>query len=190
MDTVQDFADLLECLERHHVRYLIVGGLAFIYHAKPRFTKDMDIWVEPTEENLRHANRALVDFGSPYLLDTQRHDSILQIGLPPNRIDILQTIEGVEFEDAWPKREVAPYGPAQANWIDLDSLIAIKERIDDPRHRADARDLRRVREMRRSSAGRRARRGDPRRACTLDVRDGQRRTRTSASRTSPRTRAQ
>lgn len=148
MDTVQDFADLLESLERHQVRYLIVGGLAFIYHAKPRFTKDMDVWVEPTAANLERTNQALIAFGSPHLLDTERPDSILQIGLPPNRIDILQTIEGASFEVAWPKREIAAYGPVQANWIDLDSLIAIKERIDDPRHQADAKDLRKVRDRR------------------------------------------
>jgi hypothetical protein len=84
MDTVRDFADLLEALDRYDVRYLI-----------------------------------------------------------------LQTIEGASFEAAWPKREVAAYGPVQANWIDLDTLIAIKERIDDPRHQADARDLRKVRDSRR-----------------------------------------
>ena len=153
MDTVRDFADLLEALERHGVKYLIVGGLAFIYHAKPRFTKDLDIWVEPTEANLEKANRALAEFGSPSLLDIGRPESILQIGLSPNRIDILQTIEGASFEQSWPRREVAAYGTAPANWIDLDSLIAIKERIPDPRHQADAQDLRKVRQMRRKHDG-------------------------------------
>jgi len=148
MDTVQDFADLLEALDRHEVRYLIVGGLAFIYHAKPRFTKDMDIWVDPAAANLERVNQALAEFGSPNLLDTDRPESILQIGLPPNRIDVLQTIEGASFEAAWPKREIAAYGPAKANWIDLDSLIGIKARIDDPRHQADAKDLRKVRDRR------------------------------------------
>ena len=151
MDTVRDFVDLLEALARHEVRYLIVGGLAFVYHAKPRFTKDIDVWVEPTAANLQRANRALAEFGSPSLLDTDRPKSILQIGLPPNRIDILQSIEGASFEAAWPKRDIAAYGPVQANWIDLDSLIAIKERIDDPRHQADAKDLRKVRERRRNA---------------------------------------
>jgi hypothetical protein len=148
MDTVEDFADLLEALSRHDTRYLIVGGLAFIYHAKPRFTKDMGIWVEPTADNLAKANRALAEFGRPNLLDTDRPESILQIGLPPNRIDILQTVEGALFEEAWSKRDIAPYGPTQANWIDIDTLIDIKERIDDPRHQADAKDLRKVRDRR------------------------------------------
>jgi hypothetical protein len=152
MDTVRDFADLLEALDRHDVRYLIVGGLAFIYHAKPRFTKDMDVWVDPTAANVEKANRALAEFGSPNPLDSDRPASVLQIGLPPNRIDVLQTIEGALFEAAWSKREIAAYGPVQANWIDLDTLIAIKERIDDPRHQADARDLRKVRDSRRKES--------------------------------------
>jgi hypothetical protein len=48
MDTVQDFEDILHMLEKHAVRYLIIGGLAFIYHAKPRYTKDLDLWIDPT----------------------------------------------------------------------------------------------------------------------------------------------
>lgn len=148
MDTIRDFEDMLAALERHNVRYLIVGGLAFIYHAKPRFTKDIDLWIEPTAENLSAANKALIDFGSPYLMDAGARESILQLGLPPNRIDLLQTVEGASFADAWEHRETAPYGDVVANWIDLDTLIQIKERIDDPRHQADARDLKRVREIR------------------------------------------
>ena len=61
MDTVQDFEDLLELLERFEVRYLIIGGLAFIYHAKPRYTKDMDLWIGPDPENIARANRALAE---------------------------------------------------------------------------------------------------------------------------------
>jgi hypothetical protein len=149
MDAIRDFQDLLLAFAEHHVRYLIVGGLAFIYHAKPRFTKDINLWVEPEPENIDKANAALSAFGSPCLLSHNESQSILQIGLPPNRIDLIQTIEGVSFRDAWERRDVAPYGEAPANWIDLDSLLTIKERIDDPRHQADARDLRRVRELKR-----------------------------------------
>ena len=149
MDAVRDFEDLLDAMRRHDVRYLIVGGLAFIYHAKPRFTKDMDLWVEPTPENIRKANRALAEFGSPHLRSEDEPGSILQIGLPPNRIDLIQTLEGVDFAEAWECRVTAPYGSVRANWIALDHLLEIKSRIDDPRHQADARDLRRVREMQR-----------------------------------------
>lgn len=148
MEAVRDFEDLLDAFHRHGVRYLIVGGLAFIYHAKPRFTKDLDLWVEPTPENLRKANAALAEFGSPYLLSENDTGSILQIGLPPNRIDLIQTIEGLSFADAWERRETSPYGRAPANWIALDDLIEIKSQLDAPRHQADLLDLLKVREMR------------------------------------------
>ena len=62
MDTVPDFEDLLWLLHKHEVRYLVVGGLAFIYHARPRYTKDMDLWVEASPRNVRRANRALAEF--------------------------------------------------------------------------------------------------------------------------------
>ena len=80
MDAVQDFEDFLELLDRHHVRYLIIGGLAFIFHAKPRFTKDIDVWLDPEPDNLARANAALADFGCPYLLNVSDEDEILQLG--------------------------------------------------------------------------------------------------------------
>lgn len=147
MDTVQDFEDLLALLDRHEVRYLIIGGLAFIYHAKPRYTKDMDLWIGPDPENVERANRALADFGSPHLLDPRRSDEILQLGVAPNRIDLLRET-GLEFDDLWRNRIEGRYGHASASWVDLDGLIAIKKRIDHPRHQDDVRVLERVRERR------------------------------------------
>ncbi len=58
MDAIQDFEDMLQFLDKHNVRYLIIGGLAFIYHAKPRYTKDMDLWIDPEPENIKRANHA------------------------------------------------------------------------------------------------------------------------------------
>lgn len=77
MDTVQDFEDILYMLEQHAVRYLIIGGLAFIYHAKPRYTKDIDLWIDPAAENVYRANKALTEFGSPHLLEYQNRLEIL-----------------------------------------------------------------------------------------------------------------
>ena len=145
MDTVQDFEDLLATLEKHEVRYLIIGGLAFIYHAKPRFTKDMDLWVGPHGENVARANGALAEFGSPSLLDPDRPDEILQLGVAPNRIDLLRET-GLDFDEVWPGRIEGRYGRAAASWVDIDSLIEIKSRIDHPRHREDVRVLELVRE--------------------------------------------
>jgi hypothetical protein len=149
VDAIQDFEDFLELLERHDVRYLIIGGLAFIYHAKPRFTKDIDVWLDPEPDNLARANAALADFGSPYLLNLSDADEILQLGVAPNRIDLLREAAPLAFEDAWSRHVEGTYGRARARWIAIEDLLAIKERIDHPRHQEDARVLRLVLERRR-----------------------------------------
>ena len=147
MDTVKDFEDLLDLFEQHGVRYLIIGGLAFIYHAKPRYTKDMDLWVEFTEDNLMRANKALTAFGSPGLLNLKKDDEVLQLGFAPNRIDLFLRIVGIRFEDAWRTRVPGSYGGTRVNWIGLDTLLQIKSGIDKPKHQEDARVLRDVKAM-------------------------------------------
>jgi len=148
MDTIHDFEDMLELLDRHRVRYLIIGGLAFIYHAKPRYTKDMDLWLDSEPDNVKRVNEALSEFGSPQLLDPDDRNEILQLGAGPNRIDLLRGTVELEFAKAWRRRIEGRYGRARANWIDLDSLITIKSHIDHPRHREDVRILRMVRDRR------------------------------------------
>jgi hypothetical protein len=148
MDSIGDFEDMLRLLAKHRARYVIVGGLAFIYHAKPRFTKDMDLWVDPTPANLRKVNRALAEFGSPVLLEPEKDELMLQIGVAPNRIDLLKDVGGVRFSTAWRNRVRDWYGKVKANWIDLDSLIRAKRAIDGPRHQEDVRVLRQVRKLR------------------------------------------
>lgn len=149
MEAVQDFEDILELFSKHAVRYLIVGGLAFIYHAKPRYTRDIDLWIDSDPDNVRRANRALEEFGSPELLTPEDPDEVLQLGVAPNRIDLLRAVVALDFAQVWPRRIEGTYGRAAANWIDLDSLLAIKSAIDEPRHQEDARVLRAVRDRRR-----------------------------------------
>ena len=145
MEPIQDFEDLLRLLGKRRVRYLIIGGLAFIYHAKPRYTKDMDLWIDPSEDNVKRANVALAEFGSPFLLNPDNDEEILQLGVAPDRIDLLRAIKGTRFATAWKNRIRGKYGKGEANWIDLNSLLRIKSRIDDPRHEDDVRVLREVR---------------------------------------------
>ena len=147
VDTSPDFEDLLAALSRHDVRYLIIGGLAFTYHARPRYTKDLDLWIDPDPRNVERANAALAEFGSPYLLSAGDASEILQLGLPPNRIDLLRST-GISFAEAWAHRVEARYGSAPATWIGIDELIEIKRQIDDPRHQEDVRVLEAVRERR------------------------------------------
>ena len=161
MKTVPDFEDLLTLLEKHEVRYLVIGGMAFVFHVKPRYTKDMDVWVDREEDNLTRTNQALAEFGSPNLLDTGVRGQVLQIGVAPNRIDLITSVSGVSFDTAWTTRVRASYGKTQVNWIGLDCLLDIKSRIDDPRHRSDARFLAKIKEMKKHPAknGRKGRGG-------------------------------
>jgi hypothetical protein len=151
MEAIQDFEDILLLMETHKVKYLIIGGLAFIYHAKPRYTKDIDLWIDATPENVKRANEALAEFGSPFLLNPDKVEEIIQLGIAPNRIDLLLHVAGVKFSTAWKKRIQGQYGSARANWIDLESLIRIKSRIDHPRHQEDVRVLHEVKNRRAKS---------------------------------------
>ena len=147
METIQDFEDMLFLLNKHEVKYLIVGGLAFIYHAKPRYTNDIDIWIDPAPENVKKVNEALVEFGSPYLFTLNKTEEILQIGVEPDRIDILQRLEGLAFSDAWESRITDNYGEISTHWISIDNLIPVKEPIDHPRHKEDVKVLREVKKL-------------------------------------------
>ncbi len=151
METIQDFEDMLFLLNKHGAQYLIVGGLAFIYHAKPRYTKDIEIWVEPSPKNVEKVNKTLVEFGSPQLLTPNSPEEILQIGVEPDRIDILQKLEGVTFSAVWKNRITGKYGDIETHWIDIDNLIRVKQTIDHPRHQEDARVLREARKLQRDS---------------------------------------
>lgn len=124
MDTVQDFEDALELLEHVEVRYLIIGGLAFIYYSgacrarKPVPTGRGSARGDPSARSRAERHRPAAGY------------------------------RPVAFDDAWPRRVEGRYGRGKVHWIDLDSLIAIKSEIDDPRRQEDARVLKLVRERR------------------------------------------
>ncbi len=103
----EDLKELLRAFNDHAVKFLIVGGYAFGVHAEPRATKDLDIFVRSDEENSKAVFRALAQYGAP-LGDLTPSDfmdgTTFQIGQPPARIDILQQIDGVTFDEAWENR--------------------------------------------------------------------------------------
>jgi hypothetical protein len=148
METIRDFEDMLDLLHQHEARYLVIGGLAFIYHAKPRYTKDMDLWIGPAEANLQRANQALAEFGSPTLFEFNNPKQILQMGVAPNRIDLILDAGELDFENAWTRRIEGAYGDAPVNWVDIDTLIEMKSRIQEPRHQDDVRVLKQVKRLR------------------------------------------
>ncbi len=100
----KDFREFLQLLNDHAVEYVIVGGYALAFHGAPRFTGDIDVLVRPTEENSRSLIAALNDFGFSDLSLTEQDfmavDRVVQLGVPPMRIDLLTSIDGVDFDTA------------------------------------------------------------------------------------------
>ena len=104
----RNFRDILAALSEENAEFLVVGAFAMARHGFPRFTGDLDIWVKPTPENAVRVWKALEKFRAPLralvLEDLTQEDVVFQIGAPPQRIDLLTSITGVSFEEAWPNR--------------------------------------------------------------------------------------
>jgi hypothetical protein len=104
----QDFKEFFQSFNQHEVEYLLVGGYAVGYHGFPRATMDIDVWVASNPENARRIVAALEDFGfgGEVLIEELflQDDKVVRMGLPPMRIEILTSISGVEFEDAYNQR--------------------------------------------------------------------------------------
>lgn len=143
----EDFHDLLSALCEAGARFLIVGAYAVSFHAEPRATGDLDVWVEPTAENASRVLAALRAFGAPLHdlteVDLGQPDVVFQIGVPPRRIDVLTSITGVEFEDAWTERAEVTYGDVRCFAIGRDALIRNKLALARPKDLLDVDLLRR-----------------------------------------------
>jgi hypothetical protein len=126
----KDFKDLLRAFNANAVKYLIIGGHAFSVHSEPRTTKDLDLFIRSEPENAKAAFRALTQFGAPLrgLTESDFVDgTTFQIGVEPDRIDILQKIDGITFDEAWPNRiEGNIDGEVPAPVISRDDLIRNK----------------------------------------------------------------
>lgn len=147
MKPTRDQADFLGCLVRHDVRALLVGAHAVAFHAKPRYTGDIDILVEPSEENALRVLAAIEEFGFGELRlqpeDFAVPGKIVQLGIEPNRIDIITSITAVTFEEAWQSRVEATYAGQRVFFIGREALIRNKEAVGRGRDRDDAELLRR-----------------------------------------------
>jgi hypothetical protein len=122
----QDFREFIQSLNDNHVRYLVVGGYAVALHGYPRYTKDIDIWIEMTPDNAANMVKALeqFEFGSLGLQATDfiTPDQIIQLGYPPNRIDLVTTPSGVDFESCYSTRVEVEMDNVTVNFIDLENL--------------------------------------------------------------------
>ncbi|MEI6086424.1 MAG: nucleotidyltransferase [Bacteroidota bacterium] len=130
MTLAQDFEDFVKLLNKHQVDYMVVGGYALAFHGKPRHTGDLDIWINNSEENAERLVLAIKEFGLASLgltkSDFMQDGYVTQIGYPPLRIDILNTIDGVKFEDAYQNKLLVNIDGIQVNYIGLHDFIENK----------------------------------------------------------------
>lgn len=122
----KDFREFIELLNKHGVKYLVVGGYAVAFHGHPRYTKDLDVWIWLEEQNAQKIIDVLQDFGFAGLQfnreDFLNPDNVIQLGQPPNRIDLLTGLSGVDFKECYDKKNVITINDLEINIIDLDSL--------------------------------------------------------------------
>lgn len=145
MSVNPDFRDLFSEFNGEKVDYLVVGAHAVIFHSRPRFTKDLDVWVRPTPENAARVFRALAEFGAPMIDVTPESftepDLVYQIGVAPNRIDILMDISGVSFGEAWDSRVESTYGGVGIHIIGKEELLRAKRAAARPQDLLDVESL-------------------------------------------------
>jgi predicted nucleotidyltransferase len=131
MKTEKDFEELLKLFNKNKVRYCIIGSYAVAFHAEPRYTKDMDIFVAPDRNNAQRIIKSLNEFGFRSLSleekDLIQKGKIIQLGYEPVRIDLMTSIDGCGFKEVWAGRAIGIYGKQKAIFIGLNELIKNKK---------------------------------------------------------------
>jgi len=145
MNIHPDFEELLKLLEEHKVDYMIIGGYAVAYHGYPRFTKDIDVFFRVTPENIHHLREALFTFGF------QEEDlpveafttagNVLTFGAVPSRVDLINTIDGITYEEASQNKIRGRYGEIDVNFIGLNDLLKNKEATPRAKDKGDVEEL-------------------------------------------------
>ncbi len=137
-----DFSDLLRLFNDNGVRYLIIGGYAFIQYAEPRYTKDLDLWISTDVRNAKAVYKALKEFGAPLAGLTEKDFAeegyFYQMGVPPMRVDILMGIPGIAFEQAWERRKEVDFEGLVVFFISKEDLITAKRASGRPQDLIDA----------------------------------------------------
>lgn len=149
MNLSSDYKELLQLLSTHGARYLIIGGYAFGFHARPRFTHDLDIWVSPTRDNALAVYRALAHFGAPLdqlgvgLKDLEKTDQFIRIGQPPGSpIDLHTAVKGLgDFEDSWARRVEADMAGTTIFYLSIDDLLRSKQAAGRSKDLKDSQDI-------------------------------------------------
>jgi predicted nucleotidyltransferase len=141
MELNPDFKEFLQSLNGNEVRYLVVGGYAVAFHGHPRYTKDIDLWIDLDERNAEKAVKALEDFGFASLnlkpADLLEPDTVIQLGYPPRRIDLLMGLEGATFEECYASRLEEEIDGIRVCFINRDNLARLKRAAGRPQDLAD-----------------------------------------------------
>jgi len=141
MEGQQDFRDLLALFNEHNVDYMIVGAYALAFHGTPRYTGDIDILVKPNAVNARRIIAALDEFGFGSVglraTDFETSDQVIQLGVPPVRVDMMTSITGVIWEEAFSGRVEGKYGDIPATYIGREQFISNKKALGRKKDLAD-----------------------------------------------------
>jgi hypothetical protein len=141
----RDFVEMLSALRDAGAEYLVVGAHALAAHGRPRATGDLDLWVRPTPANARRVYTALQSFGAPLqdlkVDELASPDLVFQIGVPPARIDVLTSVSGLTFDEAWPDRLTIRIEQVDVPVIGREALIRNKRAAGRPRDVADIAEL-------------------------------------------------
>lgn len=138
----RNFLDMLIALSEESAEFMIVGAFAVSHHGFPRYTGDIDIWIKPSPENAQKVWNALRRFGAPTrgleLKDLTEVDLVYQIGIAPQRIDLLTSITGLQWDEAWPHRTHAKFNDRAFPLIGKEDLIKNKRAAGRPKDLIDA----------------------------------------------------
>ena len=126
-----DFKEFIELLNKHNVLYIVIGGYALALHGHPRYTKDIDIWIDVDAENAQKMITVIQEFGFSSVglkeSDFLESGNVIQLGLPPNRIDILTSADGVDFTECFANILNIEIDNIYINFIDINNLIKNKK---------------------------------------------------------------
>jgi hypothetical protein len=149
MATNRDFRDLFFEFNAAEVRYLVVGAYAVTFHSRPRYTNDLDVWVDSAPENASRVWTALGAFGAPMERvapsDFSTDGMVFQIGVESNRIDVLTRVSGLVFSDAWTRKVASSYGDVAIQIVSREDLITNKKTVGRPQDLLDVKALERPR---------------------------------------------
>lgn len=144
----KDYEDLLRLFNKHKVKYCLVGAYALAFHAVPRYTKDMDIFVEASRDNAKKILEALKGFGFSSLKLKEKDfcelGKTVQLGYEPLRADILTSIDGCTFEEVWRNKKRGSYGRQKVYFVGLSELVKNKKASNRKQDQADLEALKRA----------------------------------------------